>query len=241
MPDDMPLRLGVYYFTPPNKKHGRWIWVETGPGFTWERDDEAEQYFQRRGYATMRVTKAGGGRKRTEMATAHKMSMQEFMALYEDTNVELIDGEVRERDDSVTKYDHNNWMLTIALWFKQHAREWGIGVVISQNLITDAGSKLVPDVLIFDPLNPKEQTFTHSPIAVFEVTSETDEPADIERKLAKYERMGVPEIWQVYPEGRTFRRWQQSTLVAAHRFSYKHIKFDWAEIINLLADWPEPE
>jgi hypothetical protein len=55
----MVLQLGVYYFTPSSNKHGQWIWVATAPGFTWETDDEAEQYFQARGYATMRITTRG--------------------------------------------------------------------------------------------------------------------------------------------------------------------------------------
>jgi hypothetical protein len=54
------LKEGVYYFTPPNR-HGQWIWVETSPGATWETDDEAERYFQQRGYPTMRVTIREGG------------------------------------------------------------------------------------------------------------------------------------------------------------------------------------
>lgn len=55
------IRPGVYYFTPPNR-HGRWVWLgELGPGMSWETDDEAERYFQARGYATMRVTPAASG------------------------------------------------------------------------------------------------------------------------------------------------------------------------------------
>jgi hypothetical protein len=78
------------------------------------------------------------------MATATKMSMQEFLARYDDTNVELIDGVVRER--GLTKYHHNDWQLAIARWFRQHVAEWHIGVALNQNIMINKEDRLVPDV-----------------------------------------------------------------------------------------------
>ena len=165
--------------------------------------------------------------------------MPEFLARYDDTNVELIDGVVRERSEDVTKYDHNDWLMAIAMWFRQHAREWHIGVAVTQNVLIDERNRLVPDVVIFDPRNPREQSFTHPPIAVFEVTSESDQPQDITNKLAKYECWGVPEIWQVYPESGEFRRWQHGSLTAQERFTHGTMDFAVGEIAALLLDWGE--
>lgn len=93
----------------------------------------------------------------------------------------------------------------------------------------------VPDVTVLDRAQPVEQIVTHAPLAVFEVLSPEDTVQRLNRKLADYAAMGIPQIWVVDPENGVFQRYSggglvpDSTLVLSGRF-----RFEVREIASLL-------
>jgi Uma2 family endonuclease len=54
------------------------------------------------------------------------------------------------------------------------------------------------------------------------------------RKFSDYATMGIPEIWIIDPEARTFSRYEAGQLVLRDHFSLKGMDFDTAEITKLV-------
>jgi Uma2 family endonuclease len=61
---------------------------------------------------------------------------------------------------------------------------------------------LRPDVSLTHPDQPGESYYEGAPLVVFEVVSEFDQAARLDRKVAVYLANGAAEVWVIYPEAR---------------------------------------
>jgi Uma2 family endonuclease len=100
-----------------------------------------------------------------------------------------------------------------------------------------AGNFRVPDITVTDRNLPIEQVITHPPIAVLEVLSQEDTVTRMMSKLNDYERMGIPTILVLDPNGKRFR-YSEGKLepLPATEFDLpgSTCRFDLAEIEKLL-------
>ena len=149
-------------------------------------------------------------------------------------DAEYVDGEIEERP--MGEYDHSAWQEAIILWFRQHAQEWNVRVKPELRVQVAKTRYRVPDITVLDRSQPIEQIITHAPVAVFEVLSPEDTMKRMMRKLGDYAAMGIPQIWVIDPETKTYFRFVDGELHKTSVFSLqeKGIQFDLSAIEKLL-------
>lgn len=168
------------------------------------------------------------------MATTARVPVEVYFRSSEyEPDAEYVDGEIEERPAGTL--DHADWQQAILIWFVRRAQDWNIRAVPSVHVQVSSTRFRVPDVTVLDRAQPVEQIVTHAPLAVFEVLSPEDTVQRLNRKLADYAAMGIPQIWVVDPENGAFQRYSggglvpDSTLDLSGRF-----RFEVREIASLL-------
>ena len=94
----------------------------------------------------------------------------------------------------------------------------------------------VPDVVVLDRANPREEIVTAVPLAVFEVLSPHDKVQDLYEKLDEHTAMGIPQIRVVDLKTGVCKRYVGACLKPANRLSCAGRGIDFAvqEIATLL-------
>jgi Uma2 family endonuclease len=118
-------------------------------------------------------------------------------------DAEYVDGVIEERP--MGEWNHANWQAAILEFFRSRRQDWNIRAAAELRVQVSAGSFRVPDISVTDRGLPIEQVITHPPIAVFEILSPEDTLTRVMTKLADYERMGIPIILILDPNGKHFR------------------------------------
>ncbi|MDR3771947.1 MAG: Uma2 family endonuclease [Terracidiphilus sp.] len=118
-------------------------------------------------------------------------------------DAEYVDGVIEERP--MGEWNHADWQAAILEFFRSRRHEWNIRSAAELRVQVSAGNFRVPDVTVTDRSLPVEQVITRPPIAVFEILSPEDTVARMMSKLADYERMGIPTILVLDPNGKHFR------------------------------------
>jgi len=134
------------------------------------------------------------------MATATLISVEEYLATSYSPDMELIDGQLVERN--LGEYDHANLQTALAAWIRNRRREWGVRVVVEQRIRVAAKRYRIPDVCIISRDQPIEPVFTHPPLVCIEVLSKDDTLRSIEDKVDDYIAVGVGNIWVLDPAKR---------------------------------------
>jgi Uma2 family endonuclease len=162
------------------------------------------------------------------------ISEEQYLRSSFSPDVEFVDGELRER--SIGTFDHGDWKLAIAMWFRRHGEEWNMLCVPEMRVRIRAGKYLVPDVTVIDRSLPLEQVATRPPLAVFEVLSPDDTVQGLDEKLVDYAAMGIPHVWVVDPKTAVFKLYHDGGLtpLAGCSLSARAVSFDFAEIRALL-------
>ena len=169
------------------------------------------------------------------MATLTHIPLEVYLRSSEyEPDAEYVDGVIEERP--MGEFDHADWQLAIATWFRSHAKEWNVRVLPELRVQVSATRFRVADVAVLDRSEPVEQIARHAPIAVFEVLSPEDTVKRMQRKLDDYAVMGIPQIWIVDPDSGRFQRYSNGSLAAGTQFSEPAhgIEFDLGEIAGLL-------
>src|SRR5215469_13093413 len=97
------------------------------------------------------------------------MTKSTYMRTSFEPDAEYINGEIRERQ--VGTLDHADWQQAIQRWFADHGKEWDTRSLSELRIQVSEDRCLVPDVVVLDRRNEREQVPTKPPIAVFEVCS----------------------------------------------------------------------
>jgi Uma2 family endonuclease len=168
------------------------------------------------------------------MATTTHVPVEVYLRSSYEPDAEYVDGEIEERPAGL--FDHSSWQGAILAWFSQRDKEWNVCSLPSLRVKVAATRYRVPDVTLLDRSQPKEQTVTHPPLAVFEVLSPEDTFQRLKRKLEDYRVMGIAEIWVIDPQDNTFYRYENGQLLHNDTFSHagKEIVFEMNQIKNLL-------
>jgi Uma2 family endonuclease len=115
------------------------------------------------------------------------------------------------------------------------------GLIIRKSPLTSRE----PDLAVFDLSTlVEEDGYIHSaPQFLLEVLSQVNTRREIERKLADYASIGVPEVWVVSPEGRTVEvlhledgRLRSTRIVADGTLSLRHFP---SVHIDIATIWPD--
>jgi Uma2 family endonuclease len=132
-------------------------------------------------------------------AATASVPVEEYLRSSFDPDAEYIDGQIEER--AVGENDHSAWQNAICSWFQLQAQSGQIRVRPELRVHALPSHFLVPDVTILDRNRPVERIVTHPPIAVVEILSPTDTHKRAMKKCELYERMGIPTILVLDPDG----------------------------------------
>lgn len=148
------------------------------------------------------------------MATETKLSLEEFLEADYGREVELVDGELWERN--VGNYSHSRIEALLAAWFIQNEYRWNAVALIEMDTIILPASLLKPDVALV-PFGAMPQRLVDPPLLAVEILSPSDRLTTTKRKCEKYREMGVRSLWIVDPEERTGWTWHGEEWVEARR------------------------
>lgn len=160
------------------------------------------------------------------MLEQHKiqgMSLDDFMAKYEEQPFELIDGE--KVIMAPTKFEHNTIQHIILEKFFRYIRQTGKGIArmemvyVTEDKMDWVKGAKVPDVMYIqqerlDEYYATQKDYKQKPLIlvpdiVVEVVSPTDIYTDVNRKVRAYLSDGVKIIWVIDPELKTVAEYTQ--------------------------------
>ena len=164
------------------------------------------------------------------------MSLEECLHTVWKPDAEFVDGVIEFRTHG--EWTHSAWHGAVASWFRRLEETWPIRVCMSLRVRVAATRVRVRDVCIVDAASdsstPDEDILTRPPIGVFEILSPADTAMRPRRKLRDYAAMGIPQIWVVDPEDRTWMRYQNGVLSEKPDFRFGEMVFQWSEVAKLV-------
>jgi Uma2 family endonuclease len=179
---------------------------------------------------------AGTDSPMTGRVTGPEMSLEEYLRTNWEPDAEFVDGIVEYRMHG--EMTHGRWQAAVMLWFYDQAVARKIEVFTSLRVLVAETRMRVPDVCIVDAASdsstPDEDILTRPPIGVFEILSPADTAMRPRRKLRDYAAMGIPQIWVVDPEDRTWMRYQNGVLSEKPDFRFGEMVFQWSEVAKLV-------
>ena len=143
------------------------------------------------------------------MATATKVSMEEYLNTSYRPDVEYIDGYLREKP--VVKFAHGETQGFIFRWFSEHYQEWNIRCAVDTRTRVNADHVRLPDVVVIAAEDRLKGELDRPPIIAIEVLSPTDTYRDLKERAADLEIMGVRNVWLIDEDARTVEVWRNGT------------------------------
>ncbi len=142
------------------------------------------------------------------MATTTLMSFAEFELLeWGPDDLELLKGEpIRMPPPQRPHMVICHWLYKLLDSAVEHLRQTNpsrkVGSVYMEMgyyFPGEPASWLRPDVSLTHPGQPGDRYYIGAPLIVFEVVSENDSPARLDRKVSAYLANGAAEVWLLYP------------------------------------------
>jgi len=147
------------------------------------------------------------------MASRLQVSPAEYLSTsFEGTDREYVRGEIVER--SMPDNPHSKTQGELIYRFRQlrDSHRFFARPELRLRLATDLYR--IPDVSVFAGEEPAERVPSHPPLVAIEIMSPDDRYQALMDKLAEYEQWGVPNIWVIDPDRRTFAIYEAGTLRA---------------------------
>jgi Uma2 family endonuclease len=138
------------------------------------------------------------------MAIETKLSLAEFIEADYGREVELVDGELWERN--VGDFSHSRLEALLAAWFAAHEHRSGVVALIEMDVIVLPQSLLKPDVTLV-PFGSTPDRLVDPPLLAVEILSPSDSLRKTKTKCEEYVRMGVNAIWIIDPKARIGLEW----------------------------------
>lgn len=161
------------------------------------------------------------------MATAHLVSVDEYLHTSFEHDAEYVDGRIVERPLPQKSHSKMQGWLGRALY--QVAHPLGFEIWTEQRIRTrkDPSRYRVPDVCVTLG-EPDEQVFTAPPFLCIEILSPEDSALELQTKVKEYLRLGVSYIWVIDPESKTGEIYEQggSARISAGQFEAGEIRVD---------------
>jgi len=143
------------------------------------------------------------------MATAVKVSIEEYLTTSYHPDVEYIDGELKEKP--VVQFAHGRVQVLLGVWFWQHEEEWHIVAAAETRTQVNANHVRLPDLVVISSATKERDTLKQPPLIAIEVLSPTDTYQDLKSRAIDLEEMGVKNIWLIDEEARTAEIWRQGS------------------------------
>jgi Uma2 family endonuclease len=131
------------------------------------------------------------------MATASRITLEQYLRTSYEPDAEFVAGEVEERN--VGEYDHTVVQREILFWFHRHDKEWKTRTLQEQRTRLKSGNVRVPDVSVWAREVPIEPVFSHPQLIAIEVLSPEDRHSRVLARIEDYRHFGVRHIWIVDP------------------------------------------
>ena len=152
------------------------------------------------------------------MATISHIPLDNYLGMNYRPDREYLDGEIRERN--VGKYEHARVQALLARWFGNHEREWGVQVVIEQQVQVSPTRVRIPDVTLLT-LGAQPDVIVDPPLPIVEILSPDDSYSDTQERAQDYRAMGVETVWIIDPKTRTGRMCSGSEWIESSRLEVK--------------------
>jgi len=133
------------------------------------------------------------------MATATRISLEEYLRTDYEPDVDYVDGEIEER--YVGEYDHGFVQGELYAVLRVLRKRLGWYPAIEQRLQVTPERCRVPDVCV-SLEKPSEQVFTRPPFLCVEILSPEDRMSRMEKKIRDYFTFGVKYVWVIDPQER---------------------------------------
>ena len=143
------------------------------------------------------------------MATAVKISLEEYLNTSYHPDVEYIDGELKGKP--VAGFAHGEVQGFIFNWFSRRYTEWNIRCAVETRTQVSTGHVRLPDIVVIAAADRRKGALDRPPLIAIEVLSPTDTYQDLKLRAADLEQMGVTNIWLIDEQARTGEFWQQGT------------------------------
>lgn len=131
------------------------------------------------------------------MATATRITIEQYLKTPFEPDAEFVNGEVEERN--VGEYEHSTVQREILFWLHRHSKEWQIRTIQEQRTLLRTGNVRIPDVSVWRRDVPVEPVFSHPQLIAIEVLSPEDRQSRVQGKIEDYRQSGIPNIWIVDP------------------------------------------
>jgi Uma2 family endonuclease len=131
------------------------------------------------------------------MATATRITIDQYLKTPFEPDAEFVNGEVEERN--VGEYEHSTVQFAIVEWLRRHDKSWDTRSIQEQRTRLRSGNVRVPDVSVWKRDVPIEPVFSHPQLIAIEVLSPEDRQSRVQGKIEDYRQSGIPHIWIVDP------------------------------------------
>ena len=131
------------------------------------------------------------------MATATRITIDQYLKTPFDPDAEFVNGEVEERN--VGEYDHSVVQRAILVWLHRHDKDWQTRTIQEQRTRLRSGNVRIPDVSVWRRDVPIEPVFSHPQLIAIEVLSPEDRQSRVQAKIDDYGQSGIANIWIVDP------------------------------------------
>ncbi len=143
------------------------------------------------------------------MATATKISLQEYLSTTYRPDVEYIDGELKEK--AVVGFAHGEVQGFIFSWFSRRYQEWNIRCAVETRIWVSAEHVRLPDVVVIAAEDRRRGALDRPPLIAIEVLSPSDTYQDLKLRAADLEAMGVRNVWLIDEDARTAEVWREGS------------------------------
>ena len=140
------------------------------------------------------------------MATAVKISLEQYLNTSYRPDVEYLDGELKEKP--LVDFPHGEAQGFIFAWFSERYVEWNIRCALDTRTRVSQQHVRLPDVVVVTAGDERRGALLRPPLIAIEILSPTDTFQDLTQRATDLERMGVPNIWLIDEYEHTCRVWR---------------------------------
>ncbi len=138
-------------------------------------------------------------------AAVNQISLQEYLRTEYRPDREYVHGRLKEKP--LPEYLHGVVQGLLFEWFREHRKEWGIGVSVETRTQVEEGRVRLPDVVVVRKGEGTPGALLRAPLVAIEVLSSMDSYADLRDRASDLRAMGTQNVWLVDPKRRTAEIW----------------------------------
>ena len=134
------------------------------------------------------------------MATATRVSIEEYLRTDYEPDCDYVDGVLEERN--VGQRDHSFVQTAVGAFLFALRRKLGLQVFTEQRLRVLPTRFRIPDSCVVLGAFPDEQVFSKPPFLCIEILSPDDRMSAVQRRIRDYLTFGVKFVWVIDPQER---------------------------------------